>query len=837
MRHRVMVVEDSPTQAWSLRTLFEGGGLDVIAAASAEAALDLLQTSRPDAIVLDYHLPGMNGDAFCRQIKQNVNTRAIPVLMLTVERSDAAQMRGLESGADDYLPKNADQDVLLMRVRSLLRRSEGAQEIADLNTRFSRARVLAVDDSPTYLHFITNELKAERYEVEQAQSGQQAVELVSSHNFDCVLVDFEMPGMDGAEVCKRIAKTRRDPDAAVVLVMLTSQEDKEHLTRALEAGADDYITKSSDIAVVKARLRALLRRKFFIQENRRILVELRDKELRAERARAEKEAAELRATMADQLAAANQELEKANRKLEEALKVTRAITSNAADALLMVDANERVSFVNPAAETLFGFGHEELLGQTLAGKLIPAGVDGKQMEGHDDPLTRCLETARTIKGVDAVFLARNGTRLNIACSYAPIVHDGRVTAAVLVLHDVSERMRAEERLREAQKLESIGLLAGGIAHDFNNLLTGILGNASLAQEMLPQESGPAAILKDVVTAGERAADLTRQMLAYSGKGRFHVEMVDLSALSLEISKLLLASIAKTVTLKMELADELPPVEADAGQMQQVIMNLVINAAESMGDQRGAVVTVRTCEQWVDERFRAEKLDNTEIANGRYVRMEVSDTGCGMDETTRSRIFDPFFSTKFAGRGLGLAAVAGIVRSHRGAIRVTTELGKGSTFLVLFPAKAATATRPSPAPQAAVVQEEAQGSILVIDDEESVRRMASYALTRNGHRVRQASSGREGIEILQEEKGAISLVLLDLTMPGLSGIETMQELRKFAPDVEVVISSGYGEEQAMSLFSGQRVSGFIQKPYTAARLMERVRSTLRANGARRRADAD
>jgi PAS domain S-box-containing protein len=823
---RVMVVEDSPTQAWRLRSLLEAAGLVVTAAASAEAALDLLQTERPDAIVLDYHLPGLNGDAFCREVKQNVNTRAIPVLMLTVEGSDAAQLRGLESGADDYLPKSADPDILLMRVRNLLRRSEGAKEIADLNTPFSRTRVLTIDDSPTYLHFIGHELEAERYEVEQAHSGQQGIDLLGAHPFDCVLVDFEMPGMNGVQVCERISRMQRESGAAMVVVMLTSHEDKEHLTLALESGADDYITKSADIAVIKSRIRALLRRKFFIEENRRILDEIREKELLAERARSEKEAAELRATLADKLAGANRELESANRKLEEALDVTRAITENAAEALLMVDAHGIVNFVNPAAETLFGFGREELLGQSLAGKMALSGTDNKPLQPEADPLVRCLATATTIKGVDAVFFARNGSRVELACSYAPIVQNGQVTAAVVVLLDVSERKRAEERLREAQKLESIGLLAGGIAHDFNNLLTGILGNASLAQELLPPGSRAASILEAVVTAGERAADLTRQMLAYSGKGRFVVEQVNLSRLAREITTLLRASIPKNVSLQLDLAETLPPVEADAGQMQQVIMNLVLNAAEAIGDRQGTV-QVLTAAQTVDERFRWEELDRAEVPLGRYVRFEVRDTGCGMDEATKARIFDPFFSTKFAGRGLGLAAVAGIIRSHGGVIKLTTAPGRGSTFVVLFPAKAAAVETASFTPPVVVKDEEAARLILIVDDEDVVRRTAASALTFHGYRVRQASSGREGLEILQEENGNISLVLLDLNMPGMSGQETLYELRKLAPDLEVVVSSGYGEEQAMNLFSGQQVSGFIQKPYTSARLLEKIGRALSA----------
>jgi PAS domain S-box-containing protein len=732
-------------------------------------------------------------------------------------------MRGLESGADDYLPKSADPDILLMRVRNLLRRPQATEEIADVNTRFSRARVLAIDDSPTYLRFIQNELKAERYEVESASNGREGLDCAIKHSFDCVLVDFDMPDMDGAEVCRSITGMKHEPGSAIVVVMLTSYDDKDHLTQALESGADDYIAKSADISVIKARLRALLRRKFFIEENRRILDELREKELAAERARAEKDAAELRATMADRLSAANRDLESANRKLEEALDVTRAITENAAESLLMVNARGLVNFVNPAAELLFGYSVSELRDQSLNGKLIPSDADGKRLEGDADPLHRCLKEAVTIRGVDAVFISKAGVSVDVACSYAAIVHDREVRAAVLVLHDLSERKRAEERMREAQKLESIGLLAGGIAHDFNNLLTGILGNASLAKELLPPGAPALKVLQEVATAGERAADLTRQMLAYSGKGRFLVEPVDLSSLSLEITRLLRASIGKSVTLELDLAEKLPPVEADAGQMQQVIMNLVLNAAEAIGDKPGKV-WVHTGLKQIGEDFRVDALNRAKLAPGPYVALEVRDTGCGMDEVTRSRIFDPFFSTKFAGRGLGLAAVSGIVRSHRGAILLNTAPGKGAEFEVLFPAmrNAAASKRLANTP---VAIQHGPELVLVIDDESVVRRMASAALSHNGYRVRQAASGREGLEILHELSGKVALILLDVTMPALSGPETLHEIRKLWGDLGVLVSSGYGEEQTMSMFAGQKVSGFIQKPYSSAQLIEKVGLTL------------
>lgn len=314
---RVLLVEDSPTQAARLCRFLADDNLDVIQVASAELALRELAANRPDVIVLDNNLPGMNGNEFCREIRLNVNTRAIPVLMLTAEKSDAAQMQGLASGADDYVVKSVDPDILRARIRALLRKPEGDPAVPDVESRFSRTRVLAIDDSPTYLQFVRQELKNEHYYVETAADPEDGLRRLSDAQFDCVLVDFDMPGMDGAEACRRIRETRGEAEPEMVLIVFSSHEDKQRMTRAFEAGADDFISKSSDFSVARARIRALLRRKFLIEENRRISEEIRQKELEAVRARADGRAAEIRAEMADQLAAANRELDRANQELEQ----------------------------------------------------------------------------------------------------------------------------------------------------------------------------------------------------------------------------------------------------------------------------------------------------------------------------------------------------------------------------------------------------------------------------------------------------------------------------------------------------------------------------------------
>jgi PAS domain S-box-containing protein len=678
----ILLIEDSPTQAERFRQLFESEGWAVTSSLSAEAALAELNRAQPDLIVVDYYLPGMKGDEFCRTIRMNVNTRGIPILMLTVQGTGDAETRGLESGADDYLAKSADSDVLVVRAHALLRKSEGPAAILDRHDNlFSKAKLLAIDDSPTYLHYLAQELSGESYIVEKAQGGREGLERIENEAFDCVLVDLEMPGMDGIDVCRRAADMRRSTRSSMAIVMLTGHEEKKYMTRGLEAGADDFVGKSSDMAVLKARIRALLRRKFLMEENRGILEEFRRKEIAKERALAAKEAAEERARMAEKLAQASQELEKTNAKLRQALEVTKAITDHAADGLFMMDAQGRVTFMNPAAARIFGFAEEELLGQVLHDKIHHHRPDGTPYARTDCPLSRVFTNPLGVTPLDDIFFRKDGSPVDVACSNAPIVQDGRLAAAVLVVRDVSERKRAEERLRQAQKLESIGLLAGGIAHDFNNILTAIMGAAALLEDDVPPAA--AGYIRSIVSGTEKGANLTRQLLDYAGKGQALVEDLDVPAVAREMENLMRLSLPKEISLEFDLPAGLPLIKADPGQIQQVLMNLVINAGEAVDPARGGSVFVTAGTENVGEAF----LDDagTEIAAGRYVSLKVTDNGCGMDEPTKAKVLDPFFTTKFTGRGLGLAAVSGILRSLKGAILIASAPGRGTTFRVLFPA--------------------------------------------------------------------------------------------------------------------------------------------------------
>jgi len=375
--------------------------------------------------------------------------------------------------------------------------------------------------------------------------------------------------------------------------------------------------------------------------------------------------------------------------------------------------------------------------------------------------------------------------------------------------------RQTEKLLHSQKLESLGVLAGGIAHDFNNILTAIIGNADLALMRLPPESPVMENLRRIEQAAIRAADLARQMLAYSGKGRFVIEPIDLNHLVQEMGHMLDVSISKKVLLNYHLAPDLATVEGDATQIRQIVMNLVLNASEAIGDESG-MVTIATGLRECDEGFLRNAWIGHWIEPGCYLFIEVSDTGCGMDQETQERMYDPFFTTKFAGRGLGMAAVLGIVRGHKGTITVASQPGSGTTFTVLLPAGGSTygnAGHGEGDPDWT-----GNGTVLLVDDEETIRAMGSDMLRELGFQVLTAVDGLDALE-KSRSRDDIGVVILDLTMPHMDGEQAFRELRSLLPEAKIFMSSGYDELEMAQKFGGKGVAGFIHKPYKLSALRD------------------
>jgi PAS domain S-box-containing protein len=412
--------------------------------------------------------------------------------------------------------------------------------------------------------------------------------------------------------------------------------------------------------------------------------------------------------------------------------------------------------------------------------------------------------------------------------------DGSIARQAMIT-DITEQKKAEEdhrqlevQMQQMQKLESLGLLAGGVAHDFNNLLTAVLGNAELALRDLPASAPAREPLGEIRTIACRAADLCRQLLAYSGHGGFVGEPIAPRHIVEEISRILEISVAAKVRLVFHFADDVPMIVGDPTQLRQVVMNLITNASEAIGNQEG-VITLSLSKRLIEHGDLRDFVAHTDVAEGIYVELTVTDTGCGMDEATRSRVFEPFFSTKFTGRGLGMAAVLGIVRGHKGAIRMASELGKGTTVKVLLPAAGPEVSLPSERTPKVPVARPANAAVLVVDDNARVLQAVSQLVGALGYPVMTAASGREALAVFGERHAQIGCVLLDLTMPEMDGLETLRALRALDPKARIVLSSGYSEQSVRRRMSGDGPTGFLQKPFVEDDLKAAIESAMRAGG--------
>lgn len=645
-----------------------------------------------------------------------------------------------------------------------------------------KKQVLIVEDESIIAKSIQITLHTLGYGVAAVvASGEAAIAKTEATRPDVVLMDIMLKGgLDGVEAAEQI-RLRFD----VPVVYLTAYADEKTLQRAKIAEPFGYLIKPF-------------------------------------------EARELHTTI--EMALYRHRMEK---KLKESEQRLATILRSIGDGVIATDENGRVTYMNPVAEALTGWRLSEACGKKLSD--IYSIIDSNSHEPIEDPVAIGMYDGITGVANDAMIVGKDGFETPIRYSITPMKDEkGRMMGAVLIFGDISDQKRAEKerqhleaQLQHTQKLESLGVLAGGIAHDFNNLLVSILGNAGLALIELPGESPARQSIEEIDVAAQRAAELTNQLLAYSGKGKFDVKPLQLNHLVEEMSHLLQTFISKKATLKFDFAPDLPAIEADASQIRQVVMNLITNAAEATGDANG-LVTMKTGVMIADRQYLSAALLGEALPEGKYVYVEVVDAGCGMDAETVAKIFDPFFTTKFAGRGLGLAAVLGIVRGHRGAIKVNSVAAQGTRVRILFPISThmdGYDEQRGGSDSKELREWRGKGVVLIVDDEHSVREVTNRMLKHAGFTTLTAKDGGEGVELFREHAAEIVAVLLDLTMPILDGEQALRQIRRISPDVRVILTSGFTEEAAAARFADLGLAGFIQKPYQPDALIKKFREVL------------
>ncbi len=521
------------------------------------------------------------------------------------------------------------------------------------------------------------------------------------------------------------------------------------------------------------------------------------------------------------------ERKKAESALRESEQRYRNLFNSARDAIFIMK-DYRIVDCNPVTLAMFGCTRGQIIGKSpyrFSPELQPNGTKSRFLGER-----RALEALKEIPQLFEWLHCRwDGTPFcaEVALNKVSIAEEDYLQS---VVRDISDRRRAEEErlefekgVQHAQKLESLGVLAGGIAHDFNNLLVGILGNADLALRGLSPSSSTHANIMQIEKAAMRASDLSRQMLAYSGKGKFIIEILNLNDIIEEMTYLLKTSISKNIILSYNLAEKLPPIRADISQISQIVMNLITNASEAIGEKSG-IIKLTSGVMEFDGTGITEEYIKQGNPEGTYVFVKVTDTGCGMNKETIASMFDPFFTTKFFGRGLGLAAVIGIVRGHGGAIRVSSEPGKGSTIKIAFPAY----WGPSDSAPGEFRDDNeliGRGTVLLVDDVETVLSVGKEMLETLGFSVLTATGGQEALDLFKEKRAEIVCVVLDLTMPQMDGKETCSKLREIDSTIPVIISSGYSKTHVEKQFIGSGISDFLSKPYRISDLLDKLSSVL------------
>jgi PAS domain S-box-containing protein len=635
---------------------------------------------------------------------------------------------------------------------------------------------LVVDNDPVMLKWITNLLEKEGYQVLTGEDGLSALDILKSYRPDIIFTDLIMPNIDGEKLCEMI---RKDPDLKNVFLVVFSATASEEETNILQFGADLCIAKCS-----------------FDKMTKHIRKALDEVDQRVPVARAG-HVIGLEDTFPRQII----------KELLSDRKHFEVILGSMAEGILEITPQGRIVYSNPSAISLIGIPEEKLLASNLLN--LFHDKDQERMKGL---LSTFNAHRKTVNGDPPLQL--NGKQVSL--SLLPIL-DKEHRTTIILLNDVSERKKMETQLLQAQKMEAIGTLAGGIAHDFNNLLMVVQGNVSLMLLDMNPSHPHYEMLRSIEKKVQNGSRLTAQLLGYARKGRYEVKPILLNQLVEETAEAF-GRTRKNIVIHMDLYRDLHPLEADPGQMEQVLMNLLVNAADAM--PVGGNLFLKTA----NVTHLEIQADLYEPVPGNYVLLSVTDTGIGMDRKTMERIFDPFFTTKELGRGtgLGLASVYGIIKGHNGYINVRSEAGKGATFLTYLPASEGKVEEQIKKGEELLMGRE---KVLLVDDEEYVLDVGEKILKTLGYKVLIADSGEKAVELYKTNRDQIDLVILDLIMPQKGGGETFDALREIHSEMKALLSSGYSMNGQTEEIMRRGCKGFIQKPFSIKELSQKLREIL------------
>jgi len=803
MKKKILVVEDNEENLYLATFLLEKGGYEVIAARDGLEAIEKAKAERPDLILMDIQLPEMNGYEAIRRIKDIAEISHIPIVAVTSYAMVGDREKALAAGCVGYIEKPFMSETFVSEIERYLEECSGGCPM----------KILIVDDREEDRYILEVLLRAHGYEVESAANGIEALEKVRRGKFDMIIADILMPGMDGFQLCREVKTDENLKDIAFVFYTATYTDPKDE-EFALSLGAERFIVKPMEPDVFVGILKEIIKSHEMgtlaaprspVQEeavylkkyNERLIKKLEDKVLK---------------------------LERLNDELRESEEKYRTLIDNANDAVALIEPTGYLKFVNPEFCRMSGYSMEEAK-ELHFSELI-----------HPDDLAMVMENLKKMLAGEKVprnyefrVLTKSGETIHVELNSSTIEREGEIVEVLSIIRDISERKRTEEekekiqaQLLQAQKLEAIGILAGGVAHDFNNLLTLIQGHTELAMMRLDEDDPLYRDLKEIHRASVRAANLTRQLLLFSRRQPMEMVPLDLNKVVGDIIKMIRRLIGEDISVATDMEEGLWTIRADPGNIEQVIMNLMVNARDAMPE--GGEIFVRTRNVHLSEDDCKAIID---AQPGNFVCLSVEDTGVGMDEGTVQRIFEPFFSTKGPGKGtgLGLSVVYGIVKQHGGWINVYSKPGQGTTFKIYLPA---VPIEPEAMDEGPISLEKFRGRgerILLVEDDRAIRKMSARALQENGYVPFPAASAEEALEIFERENGNFALVFSDVVLPDKDGLQLIDDLLSRKPELRILLTSGYSDRRSRWWAAQEKGLRFIQKPYSLPDLLRTIKEVL------------